>query len=550
MNRRTQKLWRRSARWLLRARRAATFFAGWPDFRRPPRVRVEPPDQPSPQRIRERAALRGEYPLVSGADALGLATAWSHRTVSKESRPGREDYPLTTTIPKYCLLLALTVELPDDGATWTSVEQLDQTFAKLGLPTVREAWARDPDAAFAELRVSGPNPMFLRRYDTSAALAADGLETPVPDGCYAVAYDRLFEGVRGASVAERRFFSAGIAVFELHDARLRPLGVQLRRADGRAAWFPADGSPAWRLAMMHFNSCDLLAHELLSHFSWTHVIAEKYLLATARNLTWRHPLRRLLAPHMANTLNNNNNATPILIRRGGLFDTVFGAGERGKLVGLSRGEDAWTFDKMVPARHIAARGLTDLPHYPYRDAALRLWAVVEGMVAEYVEHWYDSDERVLRDEEAQTWAAELRSFAGPSVPLLQDRATLVLVLSAGIFNVLQHGFVNLLQYDALGYPPVYPVNVRVDVPEDPAQVTEQTLIDALPTVHQSLCTIRATYGFSIQYGRMGAHITRFHRGESGAIMRRFVGKLNALARSAPAEYPPANPSRIGNSVDA
>ncbi|MEZ4266064.1 MAG: lipoxygenase family protein [Myxococcota bacterium] len=550
MNTRTHKHWRRCARWLLRARRAATFFAGWPDFRRPPPVRVEPPDQPSPRRSSERAALRSEYPLVSGADALGLATAWGHRTVAKESRPGREDYPLTTTIPKYCVLMALTVDIPDDGATWASVGELDRALGKLGLPAIKAAWERDPDATFAELRVSGPNPMFLRRYDTAAALAADGLETPVPDGCYAVAYDRLFSGVHGASAEQRRFFSAAIAVFERDGDRLRPTGIQLRRAGGEAAWFPADGSWAWRLAMMHFNSCDFLAHELLAHFSWTHVIAEKFLLATARNLTWRHPLRRLLAPHMANTLNNNNNATPVLIRRGGLFDAVFGAGERGKLVGLSRGEAAWSFDKMVPARHIEERGLTDLPHYPYRDAALKLWAVVEEMVTEYVEHWYDSDERVLRDEETQAWAAELRTFAGPTVPAVQGRASLIVVLSAAIFNVLQHGFVNLLQYDALGYPPVYPVNVRVDVPDDPAAVTEQTLIDALPTVYESLSTIRATYGFSIQYGRMGAHITRFHRGKSGAIMRRFVGRLNELARAAPAAYPPANPARIGNSVDA
>jgi hypothetical protein len=205
---------------------------------------------------------------------------------------------------------------------------------------------------------------------------------------------------------------------------------------------------------------------------------------------------------------------------------------------------------MVPARHIAQRGLDDLPHYPYRDSALPLWEAVSDMVREYVAFWYDSDERVLRDEEAQSWARELKSFAGDSMPEIPDRASLCLVLTAGIFNVMQHGFVNLLQYDALGYPPVYPVNVRVDVPDDPAQVTEQTLVDALPTVRQSLAVIRATYGFSIQYGRMGAHITRFHRGKAGAIMKRFVARLADLARAAPAAYPPANPALIGNSVDA
>lgn len=550
MNRRTLKQWRRATRWLVRAKRMARLFAGRPDFRRPPMVRLEAVDQPSPARLRDRERLREEYPLVSGADALGLATSWAHQTVTQERRPGREDYPLTTTIPKFCLLMALTTEVPDDGATWSSVAELDEIYAPLGAPAMREAWRADPDAAFAELRVSGPNPMFLRRYETSAELAAAGLEAPAPDGCYAVAYDQLFKGLRGASDADRRFFSPGIAVFTLDGDRLRPYGIQLRRSGGEAAWFPCDGSPAWRLAMMHFNSCDMLAHELLAHFLWTHAVAEKFLLATVRNLTWRHPLRRLLAPHLASTLNNNNNATPVLIQRGGLFDAVFGAGERGKLVGLSRGEAAWHFDKMVPARHIAERGLTDLPHYPYRDAAMPLWAVVDKMVTAYVALWYDSDERVLRDDELRRFATELRGFVGPSLPVIRCRSSLGLVLTAAIFNVLQHGFVNLLQFDALGYPPLYPVNVRVPVPDDAGAVTEQTLVDALPSVYETLCVVRATYGFSIQYGRLGAHIRRFHRGDSATVMRQFAADLEALAAAAPPAYRPANPANVGNSVDA
>lgn len=550
MNPQTRKQWRKIARWLVRARWTARLFAGRPDFKRPPLVRLEPVDQPSPIRLRDRAQLREEYPLVSGADALGLATSWAHQTVTKERRPGREDYPLTTKIPKACLYWALTTEIPQDGATWSSVEALEAIYARIGMPAMRDAWRDDPDQAFAELRVSGPNPMFLKHYPDASALAAEGLEAPVPDDCYAVAYDTLFRGLRGVGAADRRFFAPGIAVFRLQGDRLRPFGIQLRRDDGSAGWFPADGSCAWRLAMMHFNSCDMLAHELLAHFLWTHAVAEKFLLATARNLTWRHPLRRLLAPHLAGTLNNNNNATPILIQRGGLFDRVFGTGERGKLVGLSRGEAAWTFDLMVPRRHVEARGLGALPHFPYRDAAYRLWDVVEEMVQGYVAIWYPDDERVLRDDELRLWAVELRGFVGPSLPIINGVESLQLVLTAAIFNVLQHGFVNLLQFDALGYPPMYPVNMRVPVPAEGEVVTEQTLIDALPSVYETLSVVRATFGFSIQYGRLGAHIGRFHRGPSAEVMRRFTERLATLAAEAPAGYRPANPVNVGNSVDA
>lgn len=192
----------------------------------------------------------------------------------------------------------------------------------------------------------------------------------------------------------------------------------------------------------------------------------------------------------------------------------------------------------------------DLPHYPYREAAFALWDEVEAMVGEYLALGYDSDIRVLRDEELRHWSAELHAFAGPSVPPLDSRENLQLVVTAFIFNVMQHGFVNLLQYDALGYPPAYPANVRVDVPDDPSTVTEQTLIDALPSVYESLSIIRATCGFSIQYGKLGAHLDKFHSGSSAKVVKRFAKRLRAISKAAPKDYLPANPANIGNSVDA
>lgn len=550
MDRRTRRQWRQAQRWLIRARRAAWAFRGWPDFRGPPAVDVERPDQPSVARKGEAAGLAIEYPLVEAADVLGLITSWSHRTVTAAYRPGREDFPWTMKLPKMCMGLALISPLDDHGEAWASVEALEAAYGPLGVPAVKAAWDADADGTFGDLRVAGPNPMFLRRYDDPAALRAEGLARDMPAGVYAVAYDRLFTGIGPASVTERRYFSPAIAVFTERDGRLRPLGVQLRGSDGAPRWFEPDGSPAWRLARRYFHCCDFLAHELIAHFLWTHVVGEKFLLATARNLTWRHPVRRLLAPHLANSLNNNNDATPVLIQRGGLFDTVFGAGERGKLAGLSRGEELWTFDMMVPERHLQARGLMDLAYHPYRDAALTLWSDIAEMVREYVALWYPTDLHVRRDEELERWSAELRAFAGPTVPPAEDRASLSLLLCAAIFNVLQHAFVNLLQFDALGYPPAYPVTMRVPVPDDPAAVTEQTLVDALPSVRDTLITIRATYGFSMQYAELGRNLARYHRGPSRAIIERFRARMKARHASAPEGYLPADPARVGNSVDA
>ena len=529
---------------------AARLTRRWPDFRRPPQVDVELPDQPSSRRLTERSTLRQLYPLTSAADALGLTSSWAHRTVIASERPGQEDYPWLMKVAKACLLMSINTDIPLDSDGWESVAELDGVYGALGHPAVKAAWDADPDATFAALRVSGPNPMFLQHYPDQGALRAEGLETEVAPGSYAVSYDRLFAGLTGADEAKRRFFSPAIAVFHLHDGQLRPTGVQLRSQSGAARWFPADGSPAWRLAMMYFNSCDMLAHELVAHFLWTHVVAEKFLLATGRNLTWRHPLRHLLAPHLANTLNTNNNATPVLIQRGGLFDRVFGSGERGKLLALTRGDSLWTFDRMVPERHLANRGVADLPHYPYRDAALRLWAAVATYVQEYVALWYTSDEQVLRDTELQAWATELSGWLGETLPAINDLAALRLVLTAVIFNVMQHGFVNLLQFDTLGYPPVFPVNLRVPVPDDPASVTDQTVLAALPSVGEALQTIRATHGFSVQYGELGQHIVRFHKGPSRAVATRFVAALKQLSKDANKAYQPADPARIGNSIDA
>jgi hypothetical protein len=85
--------------------------------------------------------------------------------------------------------------------------------------------------------------------------------------------------------------------------------------------------------------------------------------------------------------------------------------------------------------------------------------------------------------------------------------------------------VNGLQYEIWGYPGVGVTTMRVPVPEDPRTVTENTILDAIPTVQQTFDILRATYGFSTQLDVMGDNIEIFHDQECLPIVRKFREKL-------------------------
>ena len=130
----------------------------------------------------------------------------------------------------------------------------------------------------------------------------------------------------------------------------------------------------------------------------------------------------------------------------------------------------------------------------------------------------------------------------------QTRALLIEVLSATIFNVVQHTFVNALQYDAFGDPATWPASLSASF--DSAE-------DGLPVGVEAVDAVRATYGFSIQYNVLGDGLLRWHDERTLAAARAFLAALASIQRTIdereaarPWPYRIAHPTRVSNSINA
>lgn len=563
-SKRTQKRWNSVCGWLLRSRRLARRTRTMAPFRKPPRTPIQLPQyDPDGSRVAELERAKRRYRLVRIAEKLALPVAWNHRTVQK--LPSSERYTFAILWPKVCLVAALGKKLFLPGEPeerWDSLDELEEAYTQLGFPRVRDQW-RD-DLEFARLRVRGPNPVWLRGDWTPLSLVEAGLSEavldllPPPDdprwrNLYAVDYH---EPLLDAKPTAGRYLYPCIALFEEVEGVLEPLGIQLLLDDG-PVWRPREDTPAWQLAKVFFGSADIFVHEVISHWLWTHVVAEKFIIRTARTLSWRHPIRRLMAPHLTTTLAMNSNATAILVGNGGTFDTTFaGAAIKARLV--EYGDAAWTYDHMVHPRRRGQLGIDRLAYHPYRDDGQRVWDAIAEYVEVYLEAIYQDDAELAADPEIQAWWDELHTALGnQGFPDRRDLTTLHELLTAVLFNPIHHALVNTLQFEVFGWPPLSPPTVPVPMPANPGDVTEQTLIDALPSVAVTLDTIRSTYGFSAQYDSYGAHVDLFHQGATRVIVARFRAKLREVAQEINAAnsrrghaYDVARPDLIGNSIDA
>ncbi len=515
----------------------------------PPAVVVAlPQDRPSLTRTAATVRARADYDLVRIADKLDMHVDWGHRTV--RAVPSPERYPLTMLPPKWMLLAALKVPLHGDRRWWTPEQPASACFP-LRQPASARHW--DDDLWFAAQRLQGPNPLFLEGVgdlERLDRLQLRGAVTGDPARLYAVDYRPM---LRGCTPAPGRSLPPCVALFEATSDGLVPRLIQVESQDGPPVVFRPDGTDAWRLGRLYFGAADMLVHEVVAHYQWTHVLGETLAIVTARNLPWEHPLRGLLAPHLRGTLMQNANAAPLLVADGGLFDRCFAGGDCKHRL-LEWGAANWSWERMILPRAIAGRGLEGLEDMPYRDDALLLWDAITAYVRGFVELWYDAD-RLRGDQELRSWSQELHDALG--TPLAEDRETLIELLSGVVFNPVAHNLVNAPQYDTFGFPMGSPVALHVPVPTRPEDVDRDMLLRALPHTGDSLQATRATWGFTLQYDRFGRHLEPPLPAGSPALVSDLRDALahaeeTILTRNAGRrfEYLAALPSRVGNSVDA
>lgn len=384
--------------------------------------------------------------------------------------------------------------LSDDAPT--SLAACTALFAAIELPPVARLLdeGRAPselfDRVFAWQRLAGANPFTLARVDAvpfdlqldaaARALPSDTLEAAAEEGRLFASDYSMLEGI---PAGEGRSLRAPIALFvrPKGSRSLAPVAIQLERggASGPRAVTPQDGV-AWRMASVAVQVADANVEESFFHLGRAHFLVEAFAMALERQVSSRHPLSILLAPHFFGTIAINGSARDELVVPGGQLDELLGATLEGSLDLVRRGLSSFRLDEHAFELDLARRGLDDATlEFPYRDDGRLVADAIEGFARDYLALYYADDTAVAADTELQAFVRELGSAEGGrlrGVPsALSTRASLEALVRFIMFQTSAfHAALNYTQADFMGWVPNMPASAHAPplVPGDPASAEE------------------------------------------------------------------------------
>jgi arachidonate 15-lipoxygenase len=368
-----------------------------------------------------------------------------------------------------------------------SMQDFESIFRGIQLPPVATNYRGDIE--FGLKRLMGSNPVMIRQVSKlpdhfpvsqehfAKAMGAllpnrntDSLEQAAGEGRLFLLDYYEFDGAQQGSFPHgRKYLYAPLALFvsAIGGGPFLPVAIQCSQTPGSSnpIFTPADGN-AWLLAKTIVDIADGNYHEAGTHLGRTHLIMEPFVLASARNLAWRHPIVQLLAPHFEGTLAINDMAWKHLISDTGAVDRLMGGS-----IATSRGLAVKTvqnmkIDQSMLPISFEQRGVADpqrLANYAYRDDSKLYWEAITLWVQAYLDIYYKSDQDIQSDFELQAWIRELTSKDGGRVqglPAPQEltKAKLVEIITFVIYTCsVQHAAVNFPQYDQMSYVPNMPL---------------------------------------------------------------------------------------------
>ncbi|BBH39190.1 arachidonate 15-lipoxygenase precursor [Microcystis viridis NIES-102] len=470
------------------------------------------------------------------------------------------------------------------------LEDYEELFPILPQPTSIKTW--QSNTSFAYQRLAGANPMVIRgisslpnNFPVSDAIfqKAMGPDKTIASeaakgNLFLADYAPLHHLTLGSYQRGMKTVTAPLVLFCWRARGLRgqgglvPVAIQLYQdptLPNQRIYTPDDGLN-WLMAKIFVQIADGNHHELVSHLSHTHLVAEAFVLATATELALNHPLAILLRPHFQFTLAINSLAESELINPGGFVDRLL-AGTLEASIELIKSSYRQRLDNFADyalPKQLAFRQVDDtslLPDYPYRDDALLLWQATETYVKDYLSLYYTSDADVNEDTELQAWARKLMSSEGGGIKKLvsdgelDTLAKLVEVVTQIIFVAgPQHAAVNYPQYDYLAFSPNIPLAGYQSPPKAAEEVDIDYILRLLPPQAQAAYQLEIMQTLTaFQFNRFGyPSRSAFPDQRAYPILAVFQAKLKAieneidrrnLTRFTP--YIFLKPSRIPNSIN-
>ncbi|KAK3750756.1 hypothetical protein QZH41_009317 [Actinostola sp. cb2023] len=462
------------------------------------------------------------------------------------------------------------------------------------------------DQFFAEQRLAGVNPMTIQKitlsnsvgmhYDKLKQLlsptfklveAVDrvvggitdeaSLKTAIEQGKLFVLYHPLsqdmatMEDISDNDSARKMWeFKSPIAIFASKRVdnvyRLTPVAIQMDAKTDAQVFTPQDGDN-WMLAKLNMQSTDLGCSQVVEHLDKVHFTVEPVCLSIERQLSDQHPLYDIMRFHCRGIFTANVVGAPVLLDEEQSLHKIFAYGNQGSHYLTQIAAKYIDFNDFDLRNNLKRRGVDDtetLPYYPYRDDGLVIFDALHKMVTDYINSFYASDDRVLKDFELQALAKEvskdgdgqLRGFPAK----FRNKASLIQTFTSLLWLMTgQHSAINYPLADYASYVPnmsskLYNVE---GVPND--KFTAARLNSRKTSAEQTSLTLSLSsyrfdrlfdYGSSLRHSK-AKDIVKYHKHKLEIDVEPKLAERNkARLQQGHLTYPYLQPSWMTNGIQA
>lgn len=366
-----------------------------------------------------------------------------------------------------------------------------------------------------------------------------------------------------------------MALFFLrNDGSLVPIAIQLRQvpSDDNPVFLPTDPPYTWIMAKMWFNNADVCVHQAITHLGFTHLVMEGIITVTHRQLSQSHPVFKLLAPHFLYLISINARALQKIMGPSGWIEEIMAISVSGFHELIRRYKAKWNLDieGTLPA-DLAQRGVDDpeiLRQYHFRSDAVQLYEALRTYVSKYLRIYYDTDDKILADQEIQKWREEMvesetngglgiSGIPGNSGKFI-SKTQLITVCTCLIYTCsVGHAAANFKQYDEYAFPPNYPTKLRGTPPRSKDPLTEEDILAALPDKETTLNTMIITKILSQKTGKCLGDFEVKYVYDPAAVqvvkefredLKRISSTIKTLNKTRNPPYPYLDPADVPNAI--